>query len=371
MESDEEVKSLVLQMEKLKMKVPDLKQKAKEMGLSGYSKLKKDELLNLIAQQSVSKSKRLSKSTKKSPVKISPSRGQLVKVGSKSMLSPGPFAKMISSPKLSPPRVVKKPSVKRIRVIRKIGPNNDLNKYGLLKALGKGEYGTTYKVVNLNQQPGEDEFYALKIMHFNAVDPSLTQAMRDRVRKNWEREVKCLEEIYHLCHQIGILCHKESFIVGDEFVIVTSLLDGYMALGDFLFKRKSKNGRDYNLTKDILEKIYSDIIEVKNALTELCINHSDLHYYNIMIEPKSRNVKIIDFGRCQTPEEEEKEWAGDQNSWNTYSDVGRLKELLRFFYMALKGLKQVNPNDKNLLDFIKEMETKYPITPYVKGCQRK
>jgi hypothetical protein len=364
-----------------KMKVVDLKQKAKQMGLSGYSKLRKADLVKFIGQESLSKSM-MSKKLKspsiaqaRSPVSlvkvaISPS---VSRVASPKVLSPRVASPRVASPRKSPsPRASlvsvskKQPSVKRYRIQRKIGPSNDPNKYGLIKVLGKGNYGETHKVVNLNPKQGEDEFYALKIIFFDSSNPA-------RARKNWEREVKCLDEVYHLCHQIGILCYKESFIVGNEFVIVTSLLDKYLSLFDYLFKRKSKKGRDYNLTRPIVEKIYSDVIEVKNALTKLCINHSDLHAYNIMIEPKTKDVKVIDFGRCQTPEEEIKEWQGDQQSWNTYSDDARLDQLLMFLFQGLqgKGYGQIDNKNPEFIKFEKELKSKYPIDPYIQGCKRK
>jgi hypothetical protein len=358
MEQDDDLDQLISTFDK--MKVVELKQKAKTMGLSGYSKLKKADLVKMIGQESISRSVlKKGKSTAQSPIKIkSPKLSPRASLISMATLSP---KKSTSSPK---PK--KQTSVKRYRISRKIGPSYDPNKYGLIKILGKGNYGATYKVVNLNRQQGEDEFYALKILFYDQANPT-------RARKNWEREVQCLDEVYHLCHQMGILCYKQSFIVGDEFVIVTSLLDGYIALWDYLFKRKSKKGRDYDLTKPIVEKIYSDVIEVKNALTKLCIHHSDLHPFNIMIEPKTRDVKVIDFGRCQTPEEEIKEWQNDQQAWNNYSDEARLDQLLLFLFKALNGygtgdLDKYHPG---LLQFKKDLRSKYPIDPYVKGCKRK
>ncbi len=357
-----------------KMKVVDLKKRAKDMGLSGYSKLKKNDLVKFIGQESVRKSVKKSKKSKsKSPIipsaLVSPLKVQSESSPKSPQTSSQSRAPVVSTTVVRAPVVTvpKKTSSKRYRIMKYVGPTYNPNKYGLIKELGKGNYGTTYKVVNLTPEEEEDEFYALKLVHF---DPSI-QGEREKIRKSWEKEVRCLDEVYHLCHQIGILCYHESFINGDDFVIVTSLLEGYMSLWDYLFKRKSKKGRDYDFTKDIIEKIYSDIIEVKNALTELCINHSDLHAYNIMIEPKSRDIKVIDFGRCQTPEEEINEWKGSKRDWDLYSDEARIRDLKEFLYMALYGLKNVNTKDQGYLNYVRDLDTRHPVEPFVKGCKRR
>jgi serine/threonine protein kinase len=361
-----------------KMKVPELKMKAKELGIPQSYKLRKDELVNAIGQQSYSMSQRV----RKSPKKSTPLRGRIELIDLSEKVKKPELPGMGMEPlspsekeqeeqeEVKPVESVKgKPT--RLRIRRKLGPVDDNNKYGIIKEIGKGKYGTTYKAINLNRQQGEDEYYAVKIIHFDKSDPIGINSRRAYARRDWEKEVKCLQDVYEVCHLIGILCYKEAFIMGDEFVIVTALLEGYMPLQDYLFKNKSKNGRNYDLTKPILEKIYSDIIDVKNTLTKLCINHSDLHNFNILIRPDNQDVKVIDLGRCQTPKEEEKEWAGNQADWDNYSDEGRLYKLRQYLYMALYNLKNVKGTDSKMLAFMNELDSKYPIEPYVKGCKRK
>jgi serine/threonine protein kinase len=52
------------------------------------------------------------------------------------------------------------------------------------------------------------------------------------------------------------------------------------------------------LTLDEAKIIYKKVVNVVNALTEICISHTDLHQNNIMIDPKTKDIKVIDVGLC-------------------------------------------------------------------------
>jgi serine/threonine protein kinase len=282
-----------------KMKVVDLKQYAKDHKISGYSKYtKKKDLIEFMM------------STMKP---LSP----------KKQLSPK-----------------KKPLVTNIKSY--IGPFNQPQKYGVIKELGKGEYGVVYQVI----QPEENKMYALKL--FNNIKKD---------EKYWIKEVQCLKDIYQICDKVGLLCFKEEFVWNNKLVIVTDLLEGYQDLMEYIYKNK--------LTKAQIEKIYSQVIHIKNALTILCINHSDLHTRNIMIDPTTLEIKVIDLGRCQTPEEEEAEWGIGTYDWNLYSDEARLKELRKYLAESYKNIMNIDQND-----FMSKLELKFPVLPYKKGCKR-
>jgi tRNA A-37 threonylcarbamoyl transferase component Bud32 len=316
-----------------RMKLTELKTKAEEMGLNKYKRMKKSELVNLIKNSTISKSQ----------LKIP--------------LEPQPVIETKS-------KIVAEPKTKSRTSSSKIKINKIIGKYELVKELGSGVYGTTYKALNTNRAKGEDKFYAVKLIKLDA-DPK-------RAIKSWEREVRCLQEVYDICNEVGILCYKESFVEGDNYVIVTSLLDRYVTLHDYLFGSKTKSKRNYSLTLEMVEQIYSDVIDVKNALTQLCINHSDLHTSNIMIQPITRDLKVIDFGLCKTPEQEEKMYANDPDKRNIYTDLARLKRLREYLYLALNNMKkdELDQNDPNLLDFTEKLNNKYPIEQYKKGCKR-
>ena len=194
--------------------------------------------------------------------------------------------------------------------IDKVGPKNNTEKYGLIQEIGKGMFGITYKARNLSRQHGEDEFYLVKIML-----PPISNLAR-----GWAKEVMCLKEVLEICGDSGILCYKDSFIFNQkgkkDYIVVTEFLDGYITLDEYFRKVKDKHKK---LSENEAKEIYKKVVYIKNTLTVMCINHSDLHFSNIMIHPKTKDVKVIDFGKCKSTEQ------ANVRSWD--SDEERLKNL--------------------------------------------
>jgi len=235
-----------------------------------------------------------------------------------------------------------------------VGPEDNPEKYGLMSELGKGVYGTNYKARNLIPEKNEEDYYAVKLLH-----PPKTKQKQNKIRDDWWKETRCLKDVLEICKKVDILCYKDSFMTKDgEYVIVTTLLDGYTTLWKYMYEL------DLLEDEDEAFEIYKKVVDVKNALTDLCINHSDLHSSNIMIHPDTKDIKVIDLGRCQTPEEEVKEWKPPSEDWDLYSDEGRLKELREYFIDVL-GFDE---EDGMLLeeDFTKHA----PVKAAKPGCQR-
>ena len=213
----------------------------------------------------------------------------------------------------------------------KFGPESSPEKYGLYQEIGEGKYGKTFIVLNLDKLPGEDKLYVAKILKPNA-DVS-----------DWIQEIECLTDILDICEQVGILCYKDSFVIQSgktpRYIIITPFLNGYYTLDNYLYDKTTQN-RIRKISTDEALNIYKQVIDVKNKLTQLCINHSDLHPGNIMYNPKTKDVKIIDLGRCQTPQEEFNEWKGKISYFNNipyedmelYSDAARIKQLQTILY---------------------------------------
>jgi hypothetical protein len=116
-------------------------------------------------------------------------------------------------------------------------------------------------------------------------------------------------------------------------VIVTPFLDGYISMSEFI------KDEQYDLSPEEALFIYQKIVDVKNAMTQLCLNHSDLHKGNIMILPTTKDIKVIDLGLCKTPEEER---------LDDYSDSIRLIYLKRNL-INKAALNLENQMDKILL----------------------
>lgn len=250
--------------------------------------------------------------------------------------------------------------------MRKVGPLDNPEKYGIINELGSGNYAVTYRARNLDQTQDENKYYAIKIM----------RSTLDLVFNDWMKETICLVNIMDICTKVGILCYKDSFIFPNldskgnvesiEFMIVTELLEGYQTLNSFLYDETTMV--PYRLTKKDAFRIYQSIVDIKNTLTDLCINHSDLHGENIMINPQTMDVKVIDLGRCQTPEEEILEWGYGTPEWEDYSDEARLKQIRRALYNAVKRSYHIHlqwPNDEPEKYF-----SSIIVNPFIPNCKR-
>jgi hypothetical protein len=257
----------------------------------------------------------------------------------------------------------------QIQFIDYVGPYDNPNKYGLTKKIGQGVYGTTYIAINLDKQQGEQDQYLIKILNQNSNASS------------WLKEVNCLLDVIDVCKKGGILCYQDSFIIQNgnqiKYVIVVPYLDGYVTLRSML-EDYDKKGKRLSLSDAQL--IYQQVIEIKNELNDLCINHSDLHSENIMIDPITMKTQIIDLGRCQTPQEEYDEWFGfykdatvprfepltyqeQYQNWNNYSDEGRIFQLKRELFLSVYGYYPVTNADLALFN-------KPIVNPPIQGCKR-
>jgi hypothetical protein len=385
--SPEKEKSVITSGKKDKFSIPstpelkttdvvDLKQIAKRNKLSGYSKLRKAELIEFLRRNRLKeKSKTPIKEGKKEvsleKEKVIPSR-----MKTKSPVPVKEGKKEVTLEKERSVFIPRGESYKRI-----IGPPENKKKYGLIKTIGSGKYGENFLARNLDKQKGEAEYYAIKILKEH---PSS--------KTDWLKEVECLIDVYQICNSVGILCYHESFIFNDggkkSYVIVTEYLEGYIVIADYLYEEKSNkplmfqriksqypdlNDRQINnkVIKEV-ENIYSQIIDVKNKLTSLCIHHSDLHMENIMYNPKTGKIKVIDLGRCQTPEEELKESKGKTSDfyWK-YSDEARLDYLRLIMYNNILNSRSVMK--KHNRERLKKLNifSRYSVDDPVPNCVRK
>lgn len=158
-------------------------------------------------------------------------------------------------------------------VDKTISDNN--HKYNIIKHIASGTYGDVFLSINeLN------ELVALKFM----LDE------QDAIR---ERE--CLSYIKDYCREY-LLCYITNFVYTfngiKTFVIVTKYLEGYITLQEFI--------DDYKVSQEHHNEIANRITNAVDLIHEHNLAHGDLYERNILINPKTLDIKLIDFGKCIT-----------------------------------------------------------------------
>jgi serine/threonine protein kinase len=159
-------------------------------------------------------------------------------------------------------------------LLNKIIESNTSKKYKISKLLDCGEFSCVFLALDEN-----NNWVALKVT--------------DNINKL--EEIECLLKLRGLCGE-NILCYIESFNIyfldKDWLVIVTEFLSGYISLNTYL--------KSNTLTKNKKITIMKNIVKIINFIHKFGILHNDLNKENIMIDPNTLNIKIIDFGNCSS-----------------------------------------------------------------------
>ena len=157
-------------------------------------------------------------------------------------------------------------------------PSSFSSLYAPIKLLGEGGYGAVWLVKRLS----DSTLHAAKIMKDSKCR-----------RKTWcsNRSMMVPDEIVlseHLSHP-NLLHLEEVFFEQESWIIVMEFLSGYMDLFEYTSKNGPLSAED---SKDVLRQL----IETCYYLVSEDIDHRDIKDENILYNPETKQMKLIDFG---------------------------------------------------------------------------
>lgn len=153
------------------------------------------------------------------------------------------------------------------------------------KILGQGAFGVVYKGYKIGSKKDK---VAIKIIDMSKYRTSKRQLPAEEISE----EIDILERISKNCD--GLLCLKDSFRIGEEYWIVTELLDPkiYQELFDFMAINPTYRTLTLREKRDILLNMAKSLKE----LHSFGIAHRDLKLENYMINRNDYSTKLIDYG---------------------------------------------------------------------------
>ena len=150
--------------------------------------------------------------------------------------------------------------------------------YTRIRLLGEGGYGSVFLVRRI----ADGSLYAAKVIH----DTKCTKKSYCRRRGALVPDEILLTE--NLSHS-NLIIPEHIYFEGGWWIIVMDYLPGYVDLFDHL----SDSGA---LSVEITRAIISQLVDVTCYLITMGIDHRDIKDENILFNPSTRHMKLIDFG---------------------------------------------------------------------------
>jgi serine/threonine protein kinase len=159
-----------------------------------------------------------------------------------------------------------------------------MDKYTIIKILGKGSFGETSKATNRE----DGKMYAIKKYLRRS---GMTAHQQYKYNQSLLHEIKAMTLITSICHD-HTACFKESFTDNGNFYIVMDLINGW----DLASKIFEPN-RIYLTTRQIsFPSILGDLIIGLQKMHALGLVHQDIKSENIMFDMDTNHFKFVDFG---------------------------------------------------------------------------
>lgn len=165
----------------------------------------------------------------------------------------------------------------------------------------------------------------------------------EKAQNEFYNGVKCLRHILSICEK-GFSCLYQFFDLEinptqTRKCMLINFLEDYLTFSDFVKISKP--------SKKDLEKIKYRILELILQLHELDLAHRDIQPSNIMVNPGTLDVQIIDFDKCLITKQRD-----------LFKDTFNfdIKSLSKHFFFDTKNTEDENTEDE--VNNVKEPDTK-------------
>ena len=163
-----------------------------------------------------------------------------------------------------------------------------MDRYQIIEEIGKGSYGSVYKIKKIKLQPNEDQdkLYCWKEINYGHLS--------EKERAQIVSEINCLSKLNHP----NIVKYVEKIVQRDDkkiFIVMEYCENGDMAQ----LIKKCKAEKDF-VAEDVIWKIFMQILLAlrechTRAIQGSKILHRDLKPSNVFFD-QNNNVKLGDFG---------------------------------------------------------------------------
>ena len=165
-------------------------------------------------------------------------------------------------------------------------PTSFSTRYTAIRKLGEGAYGTVW----LTQNIAQGTLHAAKVIRDDRCH-----------RKTWceERGVRIPDEIIlsETLDHPNIVKLEEVFFEEDKWILVMEFVPHFTDLFDYVAQTRLMPVED-------ARNLITQLVDAVNYLTSLGIDHRDIKDENILYNPFTKQIKLIDFGSaCLIPDE--------------------------------------------------------------------
>lgn len=154
--------------------------------------------------------------------------------------------------------------------------------FTFVNIINSGSYGTVYRAKNKI----DSKLYAIKEIDIYNSMKLMSIYNKEKVIKKIKKEIEIMKILSKPSCYVSIPCYYGYFEYNNKIYIVMQYIDGLNLIS--WFKTKPSNLQIVNLMNELLKTL--EYIHNKNVV------HSDINPNNIMIDMKSSESYIIDFG---------------------------------------------------------------------------